>query len=305
MPSLPQIAPAPALAPSAIESERARRNRGTLLIVAAALLWSSGGLILRSVAVDSWTVIFWRSTASGLFLLMFLMIVERRRPLALFRAGGWPIVVTGVCFAVGSVSFVTALSLTTVANALMIQSLSPLIAGFMGLILMGERVRLQTWVAIAIALLGIAVMMGRLPQGEDLVGTLLSFLNAFAFAGATVNIRYNRTVRMIPAACIAAAIGAMVALPLATPLAPSFDALALLWFFGAGQLAVGMILFMTGARLLPAAQTSLLSLLEVILGPLWVWLVYGEDPGLFVLAGGLIVMVALAGHTVLDRAAWR
>jgi drug/metabolite transporter (DMT)-like permease len=66
-----------------------------------------------------------------------------------------------------------------------------------------------------------------------------------------------------------------------------------------------MILFMAGARLLPAAQTSLLSLLEVILGPLWVWIAYGEDPGAWVLAGGTIVILALAGHTVLDRAAWR
>jgi drug/metabolite transporter (DMT)-like permease len=294
-----------ASAPAAGEAERKRRNRGTLLVVAAALLWSSGGLIVRSVAADTWTMIFWRASAAGLFLIVYLTVSERGRPFAAIRSGGWPVVVTGLCFAVASVSFVTALGLTTVANALMIQSLSPLIAGCMGLLLMGERVRPITWVAIVLAMLGVAVMMGRLPEGGDLVGTLLAFLNAFGFAGATVNIRYNRSIGMIPAACIAAWIGAAVAFPLADPLAPSTANLALLWFFGAGQQAIGMILFMSGARLLPAAQTSLLSMLEVILGPVWVWIVFAEDPGPFVLAGGLIVLLTLAGHTALDRAAWR
>ncbi len=309
MPALPTSLPgtAPTLAPAlpSADSERARRNRGTALVVAAALLWSSGGLIVRSVEADSWTMIFWRSIAAGLFLLLYLSATGRGQPWALPRANFKPVLVTGLCFAVASISFVTALGLTTVASTLMIQSLSPLIAGFMGVVLMGERVRPLTWVAIGLAILGVTVMMGRLPHGADLLGTLLAFFSAFGFAGATVNIRYNHTVRMIPAACLAAAIGALVAAPLASPLAPSLDSLALLWFFGAGQQAVGMILFMAGARMLPAAQTSLLSLLEVILGPLWVWAVYAEDPGPWVLAGGLIVLLSLVGHTVLDRAAWR
>jgi drug/metabolite transporter (DMT)-like permease len=236
---------------------------------------------------------------------LFLAVTQGGRPFAAIRSGGWPVWVTGLCFAVASVCFVIALGLTTVANALMIQSLSPLIAGFLGLLFMGERVRPVTWAAILLAIVGVAVMMGRLPTGGDLAGTLLAFANAIGFAGATVNIRYNRTIGMIPAACLAAWIGAAVALPLAHPMSPSAGDMGLLWFFGAGQEAIGMILFMTGARLLPAAQTSLLSMLEVILGPIWVWLVYAEDPGPFVLAGGLIVLLTLACHTVLDRAAWR
>jgi drug/metabolite transporter (DMT)-like permease len=105
---------------------------------------------------------------------------------------------------------------------------------------------------------------------------------------------------MTPAVALAAVIQACFALVMGAPAAVSGHDLALLAFFGAGQLGFGLVLFVTGARLLPAAETALLAMLENILGPLWVWFLLGENPGSYALVGGAIVLGALAVHTVLD-----
>jgi drug/metabolite transporter (DMT)-like permease len=134
----------------------------------------------------------------------------------------------------------------------------------------------------------------------SLLGTLLSMVIAVAFAGAIVTMRRHREVRMTPATCLATVFGAVVAAPLAAPLAVETGDLALCFLFGAGQLAVGLILFTYGARLVPAVEAGIVSVLEYVLGPIWVWLAFGENPGAPAILGGAIVLAALVAHTLLD-----
>ena len=110
---------------------------------------------------------------------------------------------------------------------------------------------------------------------------------------------------MAPAAVLATALTALVALPLADPFDDAPRDLALLAFFGAGQFGVGFLLFMAGARLIPAAESSLIGMLEVVLGPLWVWLVLNERPGAASLVGGALILAALLANTIVDLVAPR
>jgi drug/metabolite transporter (DMT)-like permease len=105
---------------------------------------------------------------------------------------------------------------------------------------------------------------------------------------------------MAPAAVLATALTALVALPFADPFEIAPRDLALLAFFGAGQFGVGFLLFMAGARLIPAAESSLIGMLEVVLGPLWVWLVLNERPGAASLTGGALILAALLANTLID-----
>jgi drug/metabolite transporter (DMT)-like permease len=227
-------------------------------------------------------------------------VTERARFFAAFRAVGWPGLQLALCFAVASTTFVMSLGHTSVANVLIIQSTSPFIAGLLGLVLMRERVRPRSWMAMACALAGIAVMLAGSSAQGSWRGDLIAMIVPFAFAMAVVTVRRHPQVRMTPAVALAAVIQGGVSLTMATPGAVSGHDLALLAFFGAGQLGLGLVLFVTGARLLPAAETALLAMLENILGPLWVWFLIGEDPGLYALVGGAIVLGALAVHTLLD-----
>jgi len=285
-------------------------RRGRLLVAAAAVCWSTGGLIARLVDTDPWTTVFWRGLFCAAFLAGVTALRERRRTLDVFLGMGAPGLAMAACFAIASTCFIMALDRTLVANVLVIQSLSPFMAGLLGWAWMGERVAGRTWGAMGVAVLGSAIMVSRSFYTEaaagSLGGDLLAFTVALSFAAATVLLRRNRGVRMLPAAALAAALASLVASFAARPGSADAGDLLLLALFGSGQLGFGMILFTTGARRIPVAEAALIAVLESVLGPVWVWLAIGENPGLPSLVGGAIVLAALAGHTLADlRLEWR
>jgi len=278
------------------------RRLGFWLVAAAAICWSSGGLITRLVVTDPWTTVFWRSVFCAGFLSAAVAVAHRGRLAGLIRETGWPGLLMAACFATASTSFIMALARTSVANTLIIQSLSPFIAGLGGWLCLGERVRRRTWVAMAVALLGTVVMLWGSPGGGSRIGDGLAFVTATAFAAATVVVRWRRTVPMAAAATLAAALAAVIAIGQAAPASVTAQDLALLALFGIGQLGAGLLLFTAGARLIPVAEASLIGVLESVLGPLWVWLAVGERPGVFSLIGGAVILSALVAHTAADLA---
>ena len=290
-----------------MRSDEARRGR--LLVAAAAVCWSTGGLIARLVDTDPWTTVFWRGLFCAAFLAGVTALREGRRTPDVFLGMGATGLAMAVCFATASTCFIMALHRTSVANVLIIQSLSPFMAGLLGWAWMGERVEGRTWAAMGVALLGSAIMVSRYfytAAAGSLGGDLLAFTVALSFAAATVLLRRNRGVRMLPAAALAAALASLVASFAARPGSADLGDLLLLALFGSGQLGLGMILFTTGARRIPVAEAALIAVLESVLGPVWVWLAIGENPGLPSLVGGAIVLAALAGHTLADlRLEWR
>jgi drug/metabolite transporter (DMT)-like permease len=274
--------------------------KGVLLVGASAVLWSLGGLIVRSLdSTDPWTTIFWRSAFATGFLLLFLLVRDGRNTLRLFRDMGVPGLLVGLCFMIASVGFVTALSFASVAQTLVIMSSAPLIAAGLGRIVLGERIAPAGYVAIAGVMVGIAVMMSSdLGAEGSFTGGLIALAVAFSLAGSLIVIRHSPHIRMTPATCAGAAMAMVVSLPLAAPLSVNAHDFALLAFFGAGQLGVGLILFVTGARLIPAAQSALLGMLEPILGPAWVWIFLGEKPLTATLIGGGIVVASVFANTI-------
>lgn len=279
-------------------------GHGRLLVAAAAVCWSTGGLIARIVDTDPWTTVFWRGVFCAVFLLGVATLRAGRGTPGVFLGMGGTGLAMAVCFATASTCFIMALHRTSVANVLIIQSLSPFMAGLLGWAWMGERVAARTWTAMGVALLGSAIMVSRYFYTEaaagSLSGDLLAFTVALAFAGATVLLRRNRRVPMLPAAALAAALTSAVTWVPARPGSADAGDLLLLALFGSGQLGLGMILFTAGARRIPVAEAALIAVLESVLGPVWVWLALGEDPGLPSLLGGAIVLAALAGHTLAD-----
>ncbi len=280
------------------ESDRLHPLRGMILVAAAAAVWSSGGAIVRSLdSADAWTTIFWRSLTASLFLLVFLAF-RRRRIAAQFAAIGMPGFLVGVAFSCSSISLVIALRLTTVANTLMIMSSAPLFAAILGRIFLGEAIRPSTYVTIAAVIVGFTLMVSESLQAWSLAGDFFAALIAIGYATSIVLTRRSRHIDMIPAACCGTLISTLVALPLASPAAVSAHDFAILVGFGAGQLGLGLALFVTGAAMLPAVHTALLGMLEAVLGTLWAWVFFSEVPSTAALAGGVIVMASIAANTL-------
>ena len=276
------------------------RPRGMLLVAGAATCWSSGALIARLVSTDAWTTTLWRSVFSATFLIVVVAVVRRQGVIAQWRAIGPAGVAVAACLATASICFVLSLARTSVANTLILMSVGPWVASVLGWLVLGERVRARTWLTMGLALGGVVVMVSGSHGAGRVAGDVLAIVMAGVFALATVLMRRHPGIQMTPAASLAAVFGVLASLSMASPLAVSPRDVGLLALFGVGQLGVGFLLFTAGARLLPVAETSLIGMLEMVLGPLWVWLVLGETAGVRSLVGGAVILGALALHTLLD-----
>jgi len=276
-------------------------RRGALLVACAAVCWSSGGLIARLVTTTPWTTSLWRSLFASLFLGVVLWLARGRSILAQWRDGGRPVVAVAVCMALASTCFIFSLAHTSVANTLILISTGPYVAGLLGWLMLGERVAPRTWATMGVALAGAAIMVSDSYSRGALVGDLLAIVMAGSFATATVLVRSRPETPMAPAAALATTLTAVVALPFSEPLQTGPRDLALLALFGVGNYGTGFLLFMAGARLIPAAQSALVGMLETVLGPIWVWLVLNERPGAATLVGGALILAALLTNTLLER----
>jgi drug/metabolite transporter (DMT)-like permease len=203
---------------------------------------------------------------------------------------------SGLLWAVMFTAFVIALSLTTTANALVMMSISPLLTVVCARIVLSDPIPLRTWIAALAAMAGIAFMFGATVEGQA-AGMLVALAIPVAAALNVVALRkYSASVDLIPAVMLGGLVSFLVALPLALPLTASSRDVMLLALLGIFQLGLPCIFLVLASRALLAPELALLSLLEVVLGPLWAWLGAGERPAGTTLVGGALVLAALAGN---------
>ncbi len=171
-----------------------------------------------------------------------------------------------------------------------------MLAALLARVALGEPISRRTGAAMALALAGVAVMFGAPGEGS-LAGDGLSMLAAFSFALMVVITRWRHDVSMTPATCLSQVILVVAFLPFASPGEITGDAAGWLALLGVGQIGLGFMLLTVGARLIPAAQVGLITLLEVVLGPVWVWAALDERPSTLTLVGGAVVITAIVIQT--------
>ena len=298
----------------AVPSCSAPYYRGVVLVLAAGVFLSIGGIGVRLIeAADEWQILFYRSLALIVTLLAVLAVRNRGAlPGALpgaFRTAGAPAVAGGLCLSFGFAGFIFSLTHTSVANTLFLLSVSPFLAALLGRFVLGEGVRRTTWLAMSAALAGVAVMVGEGFATGSPFGNLSALLAALGFAGFTVALRRGKTRDMLPSVCLAAVFTALVAGVMVSAGAGGFAIsardLGLCAVMGAVQIGAGLTIYTAGSRHVPAAELALLSLSEVVLGPIWVWLGVGEVPSVATVIGGAVVLGAIVGHAASGLRRWR
>ena len=267
----------------------------------AAVAWSTAGVLQRELSVGTATQLAGRAVFAVLALLAYVAVAERGGVVRSFRAIGRSGLGVAGLMAVSSTSFIVALNHTTVANVLFMQALAPLLAALLGLVALRESVSRRTWVAMAVAFLGVGLMVGG-PGRPSLVGQVLSLLMTVSFAATLVVTRHRREVSMAPAICLSQVLVLAAAAPFAHAGEVGGKDAVLFVLLGVGQFGLGLIFLTVGARLIPAAEVALLTLLEVVLGPLWVWAARSERPSAATLAGGAVVLGAVAVQALSERA---
>ena len=279
-------------------SRLSRPAKGLLVTSVGTMVLSLQGIPIRLIEVDAWTLLFVRGVLAAPGLFVFFLVMERSRWKDQLRAMGLAGMTAALLFALDNAMFIYSITHTSVANTLLMISLSPLFAGLLTRVVLRQRVPRRTWLAIgggAVATL--VIMLGSLVAG-DLPGTLAGLVASIAIGGTLVVLRSKPLLNMVPAIAIGAGLSGLVGLPAANPGSASLRDWILLLVLGLLVMPLAFGLIATGPRFIPAAEVALLLLLQTVLGAYWVWIAVGEVPATATLVGGAMLLVVLAMHSV-------
>jgi drug/metabolite transporter (DMT)-like permease len=284
-----------------MNNDRLLYRRGILQLVASGFFLSTSGIALRIIEqANGWQILFYRSIALSVTILLILVFQKRSRFFYEFRGLGWNDCLLAVFLGTGFVAYVFALLHNTVANALFIFSCAPFIAGFLGWILLGERVATRTWFAIGVAMVGLAVMVISELTVSHYLGTLLALWIPISYAASIIAVRRSKRDNMLVALCLAGIVAGGLSAIFVTDYSLTSRDLIISLYLGVFQVGVGFTLVVLGSRYVPAAQVGLLALVEPILAPVWAWMGVGEVPGTATIVGGTIIFLAIFSDGILN-----
>ena len=270
---------------------------GILITAAGVLILSPDGLLVRLIATDSATLLFWRGLLFSLGIFGFYFFRHGFGIRDTIRAMGRRGLLAAALFCLSTIFFVLAVTHTSVANALVIISTAPLFAALFSWLILKESILPSTWIAIAVCTGGISLIFIGSIGGGSRYGDLSAIVCAFMIAGQITTVRHARSIDMVPSLGFAGLLTAILALPFASPLAVTSSDVTYLVLLGLVVLPLAFGLITVGPRYISAPEVSLLMLLESIFGSFWVWLVLDEMPRPETLGGGAVVITTLIIHT--------
>ena len=278
-------------------------RRGLVFVFAAGVLWSTVGLGIRLIEDASvWQILLYRSIALSAFLYVVIRLRSGESPFAQARRSGLPAAIAGLALVAAYSGGIYSIQVIPVANALLLFATAPFMTAILGWVVLRERVRNATWIAIVLAIVAIAIMVSGQTSGGPLDGTLAALGSAFGFSVFTVALRWGKSGEMLPAVFLSGLFAIIITsalclfLELSFVLSPRDGGISM--GMGIFQVGAGLVLYTLGSRTIPAAELALLSLAEVLLGPFWVWLFLGEDASLRTLIGGALLLAAIAGNAL-------
>lgn len=271
----------------------ARHSRGLMLATVGIVVLSFDSLLVRLAGTDGWNIAFWRGALMAI--VMGLFYCQRRRLATLNAHRGVSLISAGLLAAI-SLLFVMAVMHTRVANVVVILSTAPLFAAIFTRLFLQEQVAARTWIAIGLAMLGLVIVFAGSLTGEGLLGDMYALGAAMAVGANLTLLRRYQTLDRLPLIAGGGIMTALVAWPMATPLALETQSYVVLAVMGLIQMPLATALINNATRYLPSAEVALFYLVEAILGTLWVWWLLGENPPEATLYGGLLTLVTLLGN---------
>ncbi len=287
MPTVPRFLPA------------SRHLFGVLCVAGATVAWSTFGFFTLSVSVDTPTLLAWRGVFGMLSLLLLLVLCDGLSALSGFGRLGRPGWAFAVCGSVAGLTIIIALRETSVTHVAVIFATAPFCAAAIGWLFLRESPSRSALIASIVALVGAVIMVGLGGEGT-LYGDALAVISVIAYSGRIVISKSNPGIPSLPASMLSVLFTTLSGLPFMTEFMVPYADLPMLAAFGVVNSALAILLFMIGARHIPAIETALIGALETPLGPFWVWLAFGIAPGLLTVVGAAIVVSAVVWHFLQD-----
>ena len=267
---------------------------GPLLVFFGACSLSFGGLIVKSFeGATLWQILFWRSLFFIMVVFIFLVISYKKKIFRAFYNSGIPGIFGGIILSSGFCGYVFAMYNTTVANTNFIIQTQTIFLAIFGYLFLKEKISKLTLISIILAISGIILMVGGSLSPGQMSGNIAAFIMPVSFAILIIIIRKYPDVDMIPLQLIAGIVAMSVGYLVAGKINISSYDIFLGFLAGFFQLGFGFILITIGARSTPSAFVGIIMLTEAVLGPMWAWMFANENPPIFVLIGGSIVITAV------------
>jgi drug/metabolite transporter (DMT)-like permease len=284
-----------------VPGENSARRRGVLLVLIATVLWSLAGIFARLLAhLDVWTVLGWRALfgAASISLVGLIEYLSGRLDNPFGFGPLSPLVALLAMIAISA--YTASVITTTIVDVMVIYATLPFVAAAIGFLINGERVSARTVAASGAALAGIVVIFASGLGSGRLLGRSLSMLMTLAFAAMIVLQRRQPKASTIAVNALGALGSGVFGLANSPHEAIGAHDFVILFAFGLTTIGLAFVIFMEGAKFIPSAEAGLISLLDVVLAPVWVFLAFGESPGLATIIGGAIVLAAAVWRTAPD-----
>jgi drug/metabolite transporter (DMT)-like permease len=276
-----------------------RYSFGVGLVIVGGVFLSLSGIMLRNIeSASGWQILFYRGLAFSIMLFLILLLKYRSKTADAFRAIGRPGLWAALALGLGSVGYVFAILLTTVANAVFIIGVSPLATAFVGWLILGEKTSRFGIVAMLISLTGIGLMFADGFIEGRWLGNIAALIVVVSFVIFLLVVRSRQQVDMLPATCLGGVVMAAVGGIFADNLIISNHDLVIAVLMGWIQFGIGFMCFTIATRYIMASEVALFALTESILGPIWVWIGVGEQPSLLTLIGSGIVLVCVSSYCI-------
>lgn len=265
------------------------------------MFWSLTGVVVRLLeTADQWQANFYRSGSLTVFALFYLLFRYRTGLLSVLRKSGSKAMLGGFFVGVAMFCNIVAIAHTSVANATLMMAAGPIVAAIAGATVLGESVSRITWLAIAIAATGIAIMVGGNPLEGGVFGDMIALVGMIGFGCYAVVLRTGKDVDMTPAVFYAGLFSAvaagLVSMAFGSGLIIPLSDAMYCGFLGVVQLGIGSILFAIASSVVPAVELTLIALGEPLLAPVWVWIAVGEVPATSTFTGGGVLLIAVFIH---------
>ena len=280
-----------------------RKNTGVYYVIVAGMLWSMIGIGIRLIEnANVWQILLYRSSSLVLFLFVVLLINTKKNPFVLIYQSKLPVFIAAFGLFIAYSGGIYAVQNTSDPNAMLLFASAPLITSILGYYFLGEKVSLHTFIAILIAFLGIFVMFMDSFGNNSINGSIGGIISAFGFSIFTVSLRWGKQNNMLPSVFLSGLLAIFLTVIICkiqnhNLIIERYDAFYAL-FLGIFQVGIGLILYTAGSKTVPAAELTLLSLCEVLLAPIWVWIFLGEGATRLTFIGGFILLIAIIFNSI-------
>ena len=275
------------------------QKKGSLLAFVGVMFITPDSLLIRLANIDTWGLLFYRGAIPFVVVLIALILFYKKNFLNTFKIIGIIGIFYAISFTICNITFIVSIQNTNVANTLIMVAMAPMLSAFLGALFLNEIPDKKTWIAITITFFSVIFIFYDSIQLGNILGDMFGFITALGLAVSANLARYAKSRDLVPAAVL----GKLGTAIFAFLFVKNFDLLAndiiIVPLMCVMCVAIPFVLVTIAPRFITAAEVNLCFLLEVVLGPIWVWLVISEKPSLETLYGGIVIIFTITIHSIL------